>query len=165
MIHCITLKTVSFKGATFGIIFVLKGTQALDMNKLSSKLLIILTLFISFSALAQKDEDIIASVEEALKSSSSKELAKYLHSKLEIKLDGERKEYSINQAEIMLKQFFQQHPASSFEFIHEGNNDNSGILYAIGSYTSASGKHRVVVRAKQYKKVYKVYRLEFTKER
>lgn len=107
----------------------------------------------------------MARVEEALKSSSSKELTKHLHVKLEIKLDGERKEYSINQAEIMLKQFFQQHPASGFEFIHEGNNDSGGILYAIGSYTSASGKHRVVVRAKQYKDVYKVYRLEFTKER
>ena len=120
---------------------------------------------LSFGVHAQDNSSIIRNVEEALKASSSKELTKHLHVKVEIKLDGERKEYSINQAEIMLKQFFQQHPASGFEFIHEGNNNSGGIIYAIGSYTSASGKHRVVVRAKQFKKVYKVYRLEFTKDR
>lgn len=122
-------------------------------------------LCLSLGVFAQENSNIIQNVEEALKASSSKELTKHLHIKVEIKLDGERKEYSINQAEIMLKRFFQQHPATSFKFIHEGINNSGGILYAIGSYTSASGKHRVVVRAKQFKKIYKVHRLEFTKDR
>ncbi|OEK06974.1 DUF4783 domain-containing protein [Roseivirga misakiensis] len=135
------------------------------MNKLRTNILIILALCVSLSVVAQESDDIMERVEEALKSSSSKELTKHLHTKLEIRLDGERKEYSKNQAEIMLKQFFQQNPASGFEFIHEGDNDTGGILYAIGTYTSSSGKHRVVVRAKQYNKKYKVYRLEFSKER
>lgn len=135
------------------------------MNNLRSKLFLLIALFFTFTAFAQEKGDIIKNVEEALKASSSKELTKHLHTKVEIKLDGERKEYSVNQAEIMLKQFFQQHPAKGFEFVHEGNNSAGGIIYAIGSYTSSSGKHRVVIRAKQYRKVYKVYRLEFTKER
>jgi len=135
------------------------------MNKLRTNLLIVFALCVSLGSIAQEKDKIMERVEEALKSSSSKELTKHLHSKVEIKLDGERKEYSINQAEIMLKQFFQQNPATAFEFIHEGDNESGGILYAIGSYTSSSGKHRVVVRAKQYDKKYKVYRLEFSKER
>ncbi|MFY0591563.1 DUF4783 domain-containing protein [Roseivirga sp.] len=135
------------------------------MHKLRTNTLIVLALIISFGVVAQESEDIMERVEDALKSSSSKELTKHLHSKLEIRLDGERKEYSKNQAEIMLKQFFQQNPATGFEFIHEGDNDSGGILYAIGTYTSSSGKHRVVVRAKKYAKKYKVYRLEFSKER
>lgn len=135
------------------------------MNNLYRHLSVLLLLCLSFGAFAQESNDIIQRVEEALKASSSKELTKHLHIKVEIKLDGERKEYSANQAELMLKQFFQQHPATGFKFIHEGNNNSGGIIYAIGSYTSSSGKHRVVVRAKQFKEVYKVYRLEFTKDR
>lgn len=123
-----------------------------------------MSLFVLSLAQAQSGDDILGNVEEALKSSSSKEISKYLHSKVEIKLDGVRKEYSSNQAEIMLKQFFQTYPSEGFEFIHEGNNSSGGIRYAIGSYTSKSGKHRVVVRAKKFKEAYKVYRLEFTKD-
>lgn len=125
---------------------------------------LLFTLFFSLSAFAQED-DFIGNVEEALKASSSKELTKYLHSKVEIKLDGDRKEYSVNQAEVMLKQFFQQYPSTGFEFVHDGNNTSGGIIYAIGTYTSSGGSHRVVIRAKKFKEVYKVYRLEFTKER
>ncbi|KYG77833.1 MULTISPECIES: DUF4783 domain-containing protein [Roseivirga] len=129
---------------------------------------LVLTLFLSLSAFAQKKEDdnvIIVKVEESLKASSSKELIKYLHSKVEIKLDGERKEYSSNQAEIMLKQFFQQYPSTGFEFNHDGTSTAGGIIYAIGTYASSSGNHRVVIRAKKFSNVFKVYRLEFTKER
>ena len=142
-----------------------KRIQALSMNNIFRNILVVIALCVSFSALAQSDTNIIQSVEEALKASSSRELTKYLHTKVEIKLDDERKEYSINQAEIMLKKFFQQHPAEIFEFIHDGDNNSGARIYAIGTYKSASGKHRVVIRAKQYNKVYKVYRLEFTKDR
>ncbi|MBO3699835.1 DUF4783 domain-containing protein [Roseivirga sp. E12] len=135
------------------------------MYNLLRNTLLVLALCVAFSANAQDAESIIENVEEALKASSSKELTKHLHSKVEIKLDGVRKEYSVNQAEIVLKKFFQQHPADSFEFIHDGDNDSGARIYAIGTYKSASGKHRVVIRAKEYNKVYKVYRLEFTKDR
>ncbi|MHA7099439.1 DUF4783 domain-containing protein [Roseivirga pacifica] len=121
-------------------------------------------LFGATSAFAQEAE-IIDLVEEALKSSSSREISKHLHNKVEIKLDGERNEYSKNQAEVVLKQFFQDNTAESCEFVHQGNNNAGGIIYAIGSYQTASVSYRVVVRAKKFSKEFKVYRLEFTKER
>lgn len=125
---------------------------------------LLLTFLLSLPTFAQEDE-FIGKVEEALKASSSKELTKYLNTKVEIKLDGDRKEYSVNQAEVMLKQFFQQNPSTGFEFVHDGNNSSGGIIYAIGTYTSSGGSHRVVIRAKKFNDAYKVYRLEFTKER
>ena len=121
-------------------------------------------LFGATSAFAQEAE-IIDLVEEALKSSSSREISKHLHNKVEIKLDGERNEYSKNQAEVVLKQFFQDNTAESCEVGHQGNNNAGGIIYAIGSYQTASVSYRVVVRAKKFSKEFKVYRLEFTKER
>ncbi|KYG78562.1 uncharacterized protein DUF4783 [Roseivirga ehrenbergii] len=125
----------------------------------------LLLVFSTFSGFAQTPEEkLIKNVQEALKSSSSRELVKYLHERVEIKLDNEKKDYSTNQAEIVLKQFFQKNPADSTEFIHEGNSDG-GIIYAIGSYVSRNKKYRVVLRAKKYKADYKIYRLEFTEDR
>lgn len=129
--------------------------------------ILLYSLLVAFQLAAQeeKDDDIIVQVEAALKASSSKELTKFLHEKVEIKLEGERKEYSVNQAEVILKQFFQQYPATGFEFIHNGNNSSGGIVYAIGTYSSDGGDHRVVIRARTFDEITKVYRLEFTKER
>jgi len=110
------------------------------------------------------EKGLISQVEEALKSASAKELSKFLHTRVEIKLDNNRKEYSLNQAEIVLKDFFQREPASEAEFIHDGNS-SGGMIYAIGTYKSGNTSFRVMVRAKKYKSVYKVYHLEFTKER
>ena len=125
----------------------------------------VLLLMLSVLLLSVQDNgDIIAKAEEALKASNSRELAKYLHDRLEIKLDNERKEYSANQAEIVLKQFFQKHPSDATEIIHQGNS-SGGIIYAIGKYTSGTSSYRVVLRAKKYREVYKIYRLEFSKNR
>lgn len=125
----------------------------------------LLLLIMSVLLLSVQDNgDIIAKAEEALKASNSRELAKYLNDRLEIKLDNERKEYSANQAEIVLKQFFQKHPSDATEIIHQGNSPG-GVIYAIGKYTSGTSSYRVVLRAKKYKKVYKIYRLEFSKDR
>ncbi|HEY9116859.1 MAG TPA: DUF4783 domain-containing protein [Roseivirga sp.] len=129
----------------------------------------VLNLLFSLSVFAQQvdkeKDDFLALVEGSLKASSSRELIKHLNDKIEVKLDGDRKEYSVNQAEIMLKQFFQQFPSNGFEFDHDGKNASGGVVYAIGSYNSPGGVHRVVIRARKFKEVYKVYRLEFTKER
>lgn len=135
------------------------------MRSIRSKLLLAALLAIGcLSLLAQDNSDIIEKAEEALKASNSRELAKYLNDRLEIKLDNERKEYSANQAEIVLKQFFQKYPSDATEIIHQGNS-SGGIIYAIGKYTSGNSEYRVVLRAKKYKNVYKIYRLEFSKDR
>ncbi len=130
-------------------------------NPFSAVLLLMLSVLLLS---VQGDGDIIAKAEEALKASNSRELAKYLHDRLEIKLDNERKEYSSNQAEIVLKQFFQKHPSDDTEIIHQGDSPG-GIIYAIGKYTSGTTSYRVVLRAKKYRNVYKIYRLEFSKDR
>lgn len=137
-------------------------------KELKSFIIVFLGLFCLINghfAQAQDEEyPIIQQVEEALKSASSKELSKYLHTKVEIKLNNNRKEYSINQAEIMLKEFFQEHPSESFKFIHSGNS-SGGIVYAIGEYQTGNTEYRVVVRTRSYSGNYKVYRLEFTEAR
>lgn len=152
-----------------GIIFVyLRKYYYSNMNKLFHLLLIPLLYVIvpnqELNAQEKTEKAFITEVEEALKSGSSKELSKFLHTRVEIKLNNQRKEYSINQAEIVLKDFFQKQPANEAEFIHDGNSAG-GMIYAIGSYKSGNSSFRLMVRAKKYKAVYKVYHLEFTEER
>ncbi len=116
------------------------------------------------NAQEKKDDVFLVEVEKALKASSAKELTRFLQDNVEIRLNRKKNTYSHQQAEMVLKTFFQEHPATDFEFIHDGNNDSGGIIYAIGSYTSIGGTHRVVVRAKKVENILKIYRLEFSKE-
>lgn len=129
-------------------------------TKLFPALLLLILPLLSLPA--QDRGDIVAKAEEALKSSNSRELAKYLHDQVEIKLGNERKAYGRNQAERVLKQFFQKHPSDDTEIIHQGDSPG-GIIYAIGKYTSGNTSYRMVFRAKKYRQVYKIYKLEFSK--
>ena len=63
-----------------------------------------LIFFIYLQGAAQID--VIRSVENALKSSSSKELVKYLNQTIELNLDGEISNYTKTQAEYVLREFF-----------------------------------------------------------
>ncbi len=127
---------------------------------------LIIVSFLSTNSYAQEKPEkvFLKDVEEALKSASSKELSKFLYDRVEIKLDNQRKEYSINQAEIVLKDFFQSQPVTEADFMHDGNSAG-GVIYAIGSYESGNSTFRLMVKAKKYSDDYKVYHLEFTKER
>lgn len=128
--------------------------------------IIIVNLFLicSFNAAGQ-GLDLFDHVETALSASSSRDLSKHFYTKVELKLDGKRKEYSSNQAEAILKQFFQENSAIKCEFVHNGQNNAGGIIYAIGNYETNANNFRVVVRAKKFEEDYKLYRIEFTKER
>jgi hypothetical protein len=123
-----------------------------------------LSFFCSFHTLAQEVK-LFQDVEDALQASSSRDLSQHLNDYVELKLNGKRKEYSNNQAQAILKQFFQENSAVTCEFLHNGQNNAGGIIYAIGNYKTTSTNYRVVVRAKKFKEEYKLYRIEFTKER
>ena len=165
-IHCINLNRLHSTSGNFWHHFrSVDAYKSKNMRRLYSSILVFALFLVATATTAagQDSDDIIGDVNEALKSSSSKELAPLLHDRVEIKLDAERKEYSANQAELVLKQFFQKHPADHTEFIHQGNSPG-GIVYAIGNYASGNNSYRLVIRARKYKDDYKVYRLEFTKE-
>ena len=135
------------------------------MKRLQTTIITTFTLLlISFSLPVQENQDILDQVQKALKSSNSNELAKHLNDRVKIKLDNNRKEYSINQAKIVLKDFFEANPADTVSFDHNGNSPG-GSLYAIGTYTSGTLEYRVVARAKKYKGVYKIYHLELSNSR
>lgn len=99
----------------------------------------------------------------AMKAGSSKELIKFCNRTVEIKIDGKSSNYSKNQAEVVLKEFFTNNPSEDFNYIHQGASPE-GLKYTIGKYTHEKGAYRVVMFIKKIGDNYLIDTLNFSKE-
>lgn len=99
----------------------------------------------------------------AMKAGSAKELVKFCNRTVEIKLDGKSSNYSKNQAEVILKDFFSRFPAKAFSYIHQGSSPE-GLKYTIGKYTHEKGRHRVVMFIKKIGDNYLIDTINFSEE-
>lgn len=108
-------------------------------------LLLTFTLLFVVAALAftinQNANEVIKKVTIALQTGNSTELAKYFTQTVEIEIMGEENFYSISQAEILLKDFFEKNKPTKFIINHQGVKDASS--FAIGTLTIKSGNLRV----------------------
>lgn len=123
--------------------------------------LISITLILNFWSIQQ--DAVLVNISTAMKAGSSKELIKFCNTNLEIKMDGQTSNYSIAQAEVVLKDFFLKNPPKGFTYIHQGTSPE-GMKYTIGSYTIDGGKYRVVMLIKKVKEEFKIDTINFTKE-
>lgn len=136
----------------------------------SSKVIFTLLLLLSSFTTSFAQEELnykvyFEEIEGIVRANSSRGLGGHLFDKVEIKIDGNRKEYSKNQAEAVLKNFFQDNSATQFDFVHDGKNGAQDLIYAIGDFVTSSSTYRLVMRAKKFEDTYKIFRIEFTKER
>ncbi len=111
----------------------------------------------------QAQNDVTGGIKTALKTGSSKDLARFFNNTVEIGLDGEKSTYSKTQAEFVVKNFFSKNIPSAFEFDHQGSSDR-GQKYAIGTYTSKATAYRVFVVVKQVNGAYVIDNIDFTKK-
>jgi hypothetical protein len=121
------------------------------------------SVFLILGFVGKAQEDIIHSVETAMKLGSSKELARHLNQTVEINLEGEISSYSKMQAEYVLRDFFKKNPPEGFEIIHNGTS-KGGLKYAIGKYSCKRGFFRVWMRVKEFGGKLLVYEMNFFKE-
>ena len=96
----------------------------------------------AFNTLSNVNEVIIA-----LKSGNAVQLSKYFDNNVEISMPDKSNNYSKNQAEIVLKDFFSTNGVKSFEVIHKG--ENAGSQYCIGTLLTKNGSFRTTVFMKQ----------------
>ena len=121
-------------------------------------------LIISFTIITGSFQDeTVRDIGIAMKAGSSKELIKFCNSTVEIKIDGKSSNYSRNQAEVVLKDFFSKNPSSDFNYIHQGASPE-GLKYTIGKYTHEKGAYRVVMFIKKIGENYRIDTLNFSKE-
>lgn len=118
-------------------------------------------LFGNISVYGQSIE--IGNVRMAIKSGSSKELAKYFGEFVELHFDGDRSSYSKSQAEFVLRDFFKKYPPVDFQYVHQGNS-GEGLKYAIGKYVIGNGSYRIWLLFKKTNDAYYVDTIDFTRE-
>ena len=124
--------------------------------------LILIFIFIA-SLHTYAQSDVIDNVRVAIKTGSSKELAKYFESTVELNFDGEKSSYSRSQAEFVLRDFFKNYPPVDFEYIHQGKSAQD-LRYVIGKYSITGGSYRIWVLFKKSNDIFFVDTIDFTRE-
>jgi hypothetical protein len=104
----------------------------------------------------------ISEAESYIRQGNSKKLSKYFNETVELNFDGKKQNYSRNQAEFVMKDFFSKNPPQldGFENYHRGNN--SGVSYSIIKYASQNGAYRVVLKVKTHQGKHLVDAMDFT---
>ena len=130
------------------------------VNKLSGIILLASCIAVSH---VYGQEATLNNVRIAIKSGSSKELAKYFGENVELHFDGDRSSYSKSQAEFVLRDFFKKYPPVDFQYMHQGNS-GEGLRYAIGKYVISNGSYRIWLLFKKNDDTYFVDTIDFTRE-
>lgn len=121
-------------------------------------------LVISIVNIANAQEELLNKTKTAFKTSNSKLLVENFNTIVELSFDGERSQYNKTQSEIIMHDFFKKNPHKDFVIKHQGTSKDDGIKYAIGSYTYNGGAYRVYILVKQFKGVYFIDTIDFSKE-
>lgn len=104
--------------------------------------LVVGTLLLVLTAFVQRDE-IVA----ALRIGSAERLARYFDQAVDITLPDKSNTFSKGQAELVLRDFFEQHKVRNFVVQHSGSNPTSNFI--IGTLSTASGEFRTTVFTRQ----------------
>ncbi len=103
------------------------------------------------------------SISISLKAGSSRDLSAMFESNVELNINGNEGDYSKNQAELILKDFFKKFPPEDFNIVHKGKS-GSQIQYYIGSYQSSHGNFRILIKCKIKDDDILIYSMDFNKE-
>lgn len=126
------------------------------------KLTLSLLLLITF---ASRSSDIPVSIDpviSAIDHGSSSDLARYFGSSITLNVNGQQGDYSKNQAELVIKDFFRKNPPKGFNLVFRSETNPSLSSY-IGDYQSGQGVFKVLIKVSQQNSALKIYSLEFVK--
>lgn len=102
----------------------------------------VFALLSSFTLFSNLDE-----IVNALKAGNSAEIATYFDNTVEIILPDKSNSYSKSQAEVVLRDFFNNNPVKSFAVLHRG--ENNGSQYCIGTLVTKNASYRTTIFMKQ----------------
>lgn len=103
----------------------------------------VVSVVLSSFALSYSMDEVLA----ALKSGNANQLSKYFDSRVDISLPNKSDNFSKNQAEMILKDFFANNEVKSFQVKHKGENE--GSQFCIGVLQTKNGNFRTKLYMKQ----------------
>jgi Domain of unknown function (DUF4783) len=104
-------------------------------------------LLITCLLMAFRPQADIGEMIAALKVGNAAQIARLFDNTVEITLPEKSSTYSKNQAEVVLRDFFNLHPVKNFEVLHQG--ENGGAQYCIGTLHTKTGIYRTTVYMKR----------------
>ena len=102
-----------------------------------------ITLFLSSFSPTYTIDDVL----KAIRSGNASELAKYFDTRVDISLPGNSDNFSKNQAEMILRDFFANNSVKGFQVKHKG--ENNGSQFCIGVLQTKNGNFRMKLYMKQ----------------
>lgn len=131
--------------------------------KLTKNLIFLLISMLLFQVYASAQDQVVASAREAIRSGNAEKLVAHLNEPVELNVQSQKRNYNKMQAEAILKNFFKENPARSFEYDHN-TTSRGGLKFMIGTYTCVNGKYRVHMLIKEADGNYKIDLLDIVKE-
>lgn len=129
------------------------------MKKFSGLLLIFFTVLLSsFSGFDTLEMD---DVVVALKSGNASQLSKYFDNRVDISLPDKTDNYSRTQAEMVIKDFFNNNGVRNFELKYK--SEKIGSNYCLGTLQTRSGNYRTTLFMKQKGDKQYLYDVSFQK--
>ncbi|MBK3519787.1 DUF4783 domain-containing protein [Carboxylicivirga marina] len=101
---------------------------------------LIFVMTIAFTANAQNTAALPDGTIMSIKNSDAEKLSVSFNEQIEIILPEKTAVYSRKQAEMVLKNFFNQNPITEFQLIHQGKKDNAS--FAIANYYASKSRFR-----------------------
>ena len=102
-----------------------------------------IALFLSSFSPSYSIDEVLA----ALRSGNASQLAKYFDNRVDISLPNKSDNFSKNQAEMILKDFFASNEVKNFVVKHKG--ENNGSQFCIGLLQTRNGNFRTKLYMKQ----------------
>ena len=104
-------------------------------------------VFIAFSLASFTRLIGIEEVVASLKSGNAGQMARYFDNTVEITLPEKSNSYSKSQAEVILRDFFNNNAIKNFQILHKG--DTGGAQYCIGKLITRTQEYRTTIFMKQ----------------
>ena len=132
------------------------------MNNIIRSIVILMMFVVANGLCAQAPEALTKDVEDAINANDSESLASAFYSNVEIVLPSKNGVYSRKQAEMVMKDFFANHPVSKFKVIHTGKKEKA--CFAIGEYVSNNSKFRFTFLTKPHGSNVLIHQLRIEKQ-
>ena len=135
------------------------------MNKVSFNILLIFTIifFCNFTNVSVVPGNVLDEIINAIKKGNSNELAKHFSNTIDLTIPGNEGTYSKNQAEMIMKDFFNKYASVSFNINNKGSSKQES-QFAIGELKTNKGNFRTFFMLKEQSGKYYLQQLKIEKQ-
>jgi hypothetical protein len=132
------------------------------MKKLPLIIFFLLAIFLYSEGTVSNKKITINDVFIYFKTGSSKEIAKYFDQTVLLNINGINGDYSKNQAEFILRDFFLKYPPLEFNLLHQAGAPGPTVFY-VGSYQSKGDQFRILIKGNSKSEILRIFSIDIIK--